>query len=88
MSDFMAERKRDLWPLAGRWSPEPGTPNGLPRYINCDEPGKKRQWIVGREADWQSTETREARRTSDYISTIPAKNPEPPGVVSPRYNPG
>jgi hypothetical protein len=42
---------------------------------------------VGREADWQSTETREARRTSDYIPTIPAKNPEPPGVMSARYSP-
>jgi hypothetical protein len=87
MALAMAEHKRDLWPLAGRWSPEPGTPDALPRYIDCDEPGKKRRWIEGREADWQSTETRDAARVSDYVPTIPARNPEPPGTMSARYSP-
>ena len=47
MALAMAEHKRELWALAGRWSPEPGTPNALPRYINCDEPGKSASGLWG-----------------------------------------
>jgi hypothetical protein len=84
-----AENNRSLWKrgLAGRWSPEVTDPNGLNRAIDCDNPGGKRRWIKGREADWQTTKERLANRVGSLIPTIPALNPEPRGTLSAIYKP-
>jgi hypothetical protein len=84
-----SENNRARWKagLAGRWSPPQGEAKTLVRLINVNVLGGKRQWIEGREADWQSTKDKPAARINSLIPSIPAENPEQKGVISLQYEP-
>ncbi len=89
-----SERNRELWTrgFAGRWSPPVDSSFALLRIINLEKLGVKRQWIEGREDDWQTTRgtdgaLRLANRVSSLVATIPTENPEPRGKLSFIYKP-
>jgi len=89
-----SERNRELWTrgFAGRWSPPVDSSFALLRIINLEKLGVKRQWIEGREDDWQTTRgtdgaLRLANRVSSLVATIPTENPEPRGKLSAIYKP-
>jgi hypothetical protein len=88
------ENNRAMWKagFAGRWAPPIDSEHALVRAINLDKLGTKRRWIPGREDDWQTRRRpdgalRLANRCVTLVPTIPAENPEPPGVRSAMYKP-
>ena len=64
------------WPLAGRWSPEPGEPMAYKRKLNAHEMGVKRMLNIHK-LDELVNGDRPAKRSYELIATIPSRNRDP-----------